>query len=90
MVEMERAVRNVMLVASVTMISAPISPTLPTTHPNRRYMMTPRIVSTDGVKTPPNVPKPAPRVAGGAPGSTPESWLARGRCKVRNSRLAVS
>jgi hypothetical protein len=40
------------------MINVPIKPTFPTTQPNRRYIMTPRIVKIDGVKTPPNVPKP--------------------------------
>ena len=52
---MDNAVRKVIEVPNVTMISVPIRPTLPTTHPNRRYMITPTTVSIDGVKTPPNV-----------------------------------
>ena len=55
---MDRAVRKVMEVAKVTMISVPISPTLPTTQPKRRYMITPRTVSMEGVKTPPKVLRP--------------------------------
>ncbi|MEJ2503387.1 MAG: hypothetical protein P8177_08760 [Gemmatimonadota bacterium] len=51
-------VRKVIDVASVTITSAPSSPTLPTTHPKRRYMITPRMVRIDGVNTPPNVPSP--------------------------------
>ena len=35
---------------------APIKPALPTTHPKRIYIITPRIVKTDGVKTPAKVP----------------------------------
>ena len=31
-------------------------PEFPTTHPNRRYMITPRIVRIEGINTPPNVP----------------------------------
>jgi len=50
----------------VTMTRVPRSPTLPTTHPNRRYMITPRIVRIDGVKTPPKVPRPAPGASSGA------------------------
>ena len=63
MADTESVVRNVIAVASVTIASAPIRPTLPTTHPKRRYMMTPRIVRIDGVNTPPNVPSP-PLLAG--------------------------
>ncbi len=55
---MDRAVRKVMDVAKVTMISVPIRPTLPTTQPKRRYMITPRTVSMEGVKTPSKVFKP--------------------------------
>ena len=35
---------------------APNNPALPTTHPRRRYIITPRMVSTSGVKTPAKVP----------------------------------
>ena len=52
---MESDVRKVMEVARVTMISVPISPTFPTTQPKRKYMITPKTVSMDGVNTPPKV-----------------------------------
>ena len=57
----ERAVRKVIEVARVTIRNVPASPTFPTTHPNLKYMMTPRIVRIDGVKTPANVPSPVGR-----------------------------
>lgn len=48
-----------MPVAIVTMIRVPVRPACPSTHlRKRRYMMTPRMVRIDGVKTPPNVPRP--------------------------------
>ena len=37
-------------------IIVPQRPALPTTQPNRMYIITPRMVRIDGVKTPPNVP----------------------------------
>ena len=52
---MDSEVRKVMDVPKVTMINVPISPTLPTTHPKRKYMITPSTVRMEGVKTPPNV-----------------------------------
>jgi hypothetical protein len=52
----DREVRKVMLVDSVTIMRVPIRPTFPTTHPKRRYMITPRIVRIEGVNTPPKVP----------------------------------
>ena len=55
---MEREVKKVMEVANVTMINVPIKPTLPTTHPKRKYMITPNTVSIEGVNTPPKVFKP--------------------------------
>lgn len=55
---MESAVKKVIEVPKVTIISVPISPTLPTTHPKRRYIITPTTVRIDGVKTPPKVFKP--------------------------------
>jgi len=55
---MERAVKNVIAVEMVTIRRVPIRPTFPTTHPNLRYMITPKMVSIDGVNTPPNVLKP--------------------------------
>ena len=56
MAEMDKEVRKVMVVESVTINRVPINPTFPTTQPNLRYMITPRIVSKEGVKTPPKVP----------------------------------
>src|SRR5699024_11199382 len=58
MAAIDSAVKNVMPIATVTMMKEPINPTLPTTHPNRKYMITPISVSTEGVKTPPKVPSP--------------------------------
>jgi hypothetical protein len=54
----DKAVTKVIEVETVTIRSVPNSPTLPSTHPNRRYMITPRIVRIEGVNTPPNVPSP--------------------------------
>jgi len=55
----ESEVKKVIEVAKVTIKSVPNNPTLPTTHPNRRYIITPKIVSMEGVKTPPKVLSPA-------------------------------
>ena len=52
---MDSEVRKVIDVAKVTMMSVPMSPTFPTTQPKRKYMITPRMVSMEGVNTPPNV-----------------------------------
>lgn len=54
----ESAVRKVMDVPSVTIDSVPSKPTLPTTHPKRRYIITPTTVRMEGVKTPPKVFNP--------------------------------
>jgi hypothetical protein len=54
----EREVRKVIEVARLTIIRLPNNPTLPTTQPNRRYIITPRIVRIDGVKTPAKVLSP--------------------------------
>jgi hypothetical protein len=54
---MESAVIKVMAVASVTINKVGIRPTFPRTHPKRKYIITPRIVSRFGVYTPLNVPK---------------------------------
>jgi hypothetical protein len=51
----DKAVRNVIEVEIITIANVPISPTLPTTQPKRKYIITPKIVSIDGVKTPPKV-----------------------------------
>lgn len=47
-----------MAVEIVTIARVPIKPALPTTQPKRKYMITPKIVNIEGVKTPPNVPNP--------------------------------
>ena len=52
----DNAVMKVIELASSTTSSVTGRPRLPTTHPKRRYMMRPRIVSTLGVKTPSKVP----------------------------------
>ena len=52
----ESAVTAVMAFEKTTMARAPKRPAWPTTQPIRRYMMTPRIVSAVGVKTPRKVP----------------------------------
>jgi hypothetical protein len=54
----DREVRKVIEVARLTIIRLPNNPTLPTTQPNRRYIITPRIVRIDGVKTPAKVLSP--------------------------------
>lgn len=46
-----------MLLAIKTIINERQRPTFPTTQPNRKYIITPRIVRILGVKTPKNVPK---------------------------------
>ena len=62
---MESPVRNVIEVARVTMTRVPPQPTLATTQPKRRYMITPKIVRIEGVYTPPKVPKPELVSSGG-------------------------
>ncbi len=52
----DNAVMKVIELASSTTSRVTGRPRLPTTHPKRRYMMRPRIVSTLGVKTPSKVP----------------------------------
>jgi hypothetical protein len=49
MAQMDREVKKVMEVESVTITNVPPKPTCPTTHPNRKYMITPRIVKIEGV-----------------------------------------
>jgi len=53
---MERAVVVVMEYATTIISQAPGSPTLPTTHPSRRYMITPMIVRSVGIYTPVSIP----------------------------------
>ena len=52
----DSAVAKVTALAIITIVTAPINPTFPTTHPVRRNRITPRIVSIEGVKTPMKVP----------------------------------
>ncbi len=54
--EIERAVTKVMALARATMPKVGSSPALPITQPARRYMMTPRMVRIEGVKTPMKAP----------------------------------
>jgi hypothetical protein len=54
--ETDKAVMKVMDVEMVTIISAVQRPTFPTIQPKRKYMITPRIVRIEGVKTPRKVP----------------------------------
>jgi len=54
----ESDVKKVINVDKVTIRRVPKRPTFPTTHPKRKYIITPRIVSIDGVKTPPKVFRP--------------------------------
>jgi hypothetical protein len=52
----ERAVSSVIDTEIETMSRVAGRPTLPTTHGRRKYIITPRIVSRLGVKTPLKVP----------------------------------
>ena len=47
--DMERPVKVVMASANRMMPKAPTRPAFPTTHPSRRYIITPKMVSTLGV-----------------------------------------
>jgi hypothetical protein len=85
MAAMERAVRKVREVERVTMRKVPRRPTFPITQPNLRYIMTPRIVRMEGVKTPPKVPSPP-----GFPGDTSmwsgaglEEWMGGTMARLR-------
>jgi hypothetical protein len=55
---MDNEVRKVMLVEIETIINVPSRPTFPTTHPNLRYMITPKMVRMEGVNTPSNMLNP--------------------------------
>ena len=55
MAAIDREVKKVIRVERTTMIRVPTRPTLPTTQPNLRYIITPNMVSKEGVKTPPKV-----------------------------------
>jgi hypothetical protein len=52
----ERDVITVILCAIINMRRPYNSPVFPTTHPRRRYIITPRRVRTVGTYTPPKVP----------------------------------
>jgi hypothetical protein len=54
--ETDKPVVTEMIWAIRIIIMVPMSPALPTTHPNLRYIITPRMVSTEGTNTPPKVP----------------------------------
>jgi hypothetical protein len=53
---MEKAVTNVMEVAMKTIKRVETRPAFPTTQPNRRYIIAPKMVKIDGVNTPSKVP----------------------------------
>ena len=54
--DIESPVQSVILFARTIIAIAPSRPALPTTQPKRKYIITPSIVSTSGVNTPPKVP----------------------------------
>jgi len=53
--DIDNPVAIVIVLARRIIKIAPSNPAFPTTQPRRRYIITPRIVSTSGVKTPPKV-----------------------------------
>src|SRR6056297_3881265 len=59
---MDKAVHKVIKKEIIIINHAPKSPALPTTQPNLRYMITPKMVRKVGVKTPPKVPNFLPAV----------------------------
>ena len=74
MADSDSVVRIVIALLANTIPSADKTPAFPTTTSNRRNMMTPRIVNTQGVKTPANVPKRFPSCTG----NTWLMWLGYG------------
>ena len=54
--ERDKAVQTVIDLANNIIATAPRNPALPTTQPSRRNIITPSMVRTSGVKTPPNTP----------------------------------
>ena len=52
----DNAVISVMAFAKPTIAIVPQIPAFPTTHPNLRYMMAPKMVRIDGINTPRSVP----------------------------------
>ena len=57
MADIDRAVHSVIKNEIMMINHAPSKPAFPTTQPILRYIITPRIVSSVGVNTPPKVPK---------------------------------
>ena len=55
---MDKPVHKVTDFASKIIQMVPARPALPTTQPMRRYIITPRMVNTLGVNTPPKVARP--------------------------------
>ena len=53
--DMDNAVQSVMPNEIIMINHAPSSPPLPTTHPNLKYIITPSMVKSVGVNTPPKV-----------------------------------
>jgi hypothetical protein len=62
---MDRAVHKVIKNEIIIISQAPKRPALPTTHPRRKYIITPNMVRKVGVKTPPKVPNFLILVTGG-------------------------
>jgi hypothetical protein len=54
--DIDKAVQRVIRKAIMMISQAPSNPAFPTTHPSLRYMITPSMVRSVGVNTPPNVP----------------------------------
>ena len=52
--EILNPVATEIICASKIIAIVPHKPATPVTHPRRKYMITPRMVSTEGVKTPAN------------------------------------
>ena len=83
--EMLSPVLMLITCATRMMPSAAVSPALPTTAGRRRYMITPRIVSTEGVNTPPNVPSlPSFALAPFRPGQRQQACHEIGRARAQN------
>lgn len=86
MAEMERLVSSVIEVARVTMTRLPSQPTLATTQPKRRYIITPKMVRIEGVKTPPNVPRPLAESSSG--GGFEFEDCCQGKRTIKTTRLS--
>ena len=55
--DMDKAVKRVIKFAMQIISKVPPRPTLPTTNPKRKYIITPKILKRHGMKTPSNVEK---------------------------------